>query len=92
MTEFVVAMLWSVVEVLLVYTGALLVRFLSLGRWRTENARNKEARIFAPAGALSFRRDGQRVVTANGVYMVGFLFYAVLAVGLVSVVRWGSAA
>ena len=66
MTDLVVAVLWSAVDVLLMATGALLVRALSLGRWRTEDARHKEAPMFAPAGALSFRRDGQRVVTATG--------------------------
>ena len=91
MTDLVVAVLWSAVDVLLIATGALLVRALSLGRWRTEDARNKEARMFAPAGALSFRRDGQRVVTATGVYMAGSAFYAVLAVLLVGLSRAASA-
>ena len=91
MTDLVVAVLWSAVDVLLIATGALLVRALSLGRWRTEDARNREARMFAPAGALSFRRDGQRVVTATGVYMAGSAFYAVLAVLLVGLSRAASA-
>ena len=91
MTDLVVAVLWSAVDVLLIATGALLVRALSLGRWRTEDARHKEARMFAPAGALSFRRDGQRVVTATGVYMAGSAFYAVLVVVLVGLSRAASA-
>ncbi len=91
MTEFLVAMLWSAVEVLIVFTGALVIRVLSFGRWRTEDARNKEARMFAPAGALSFRRDGQRVVTANGVYIAGSAFYAVLVVLVVGLSRAASA-
>ena len=91
MTDLVVAVLWSAVDVLLIATGALLVRALSLGRWRTEDARNREARMFAPAGALSFRRDGQRVVTATGVYMAGSAFYAVLVVVLVGLSRAASA-
>jgi hypothetical protein len=36
MTEFLVAMLWSVVEVLIVFTGAQVVRVVGLGRWRSE--------------------------------------------------------
>lgn len=91
MTELVVAVLWSAVEVLVIFTGALVVRIVSLGRWRTEDPRGKEARIFAPAGALSFRRDGQRVVTMNGVCIVGFLFYALLGVTLVGLFRAASA-
>lgn len=91
MVELVVAMLWSVVEVLLVVTGAMVVRVVSMGRWRTEDVRSKEARIFAPAGALSFRRDGQRVVTANGVYMAGFLFYALFVALVVGLARGGAA-
>ena len=91
MVEFLVVMLCSVLEVVLVFTGAQMVDVLSLGRWRTEDARNKEARMFAPAGALSFRRDGQRVVTATGVYIAGSAFYAVLAVLLVGLSRAASA-
>jgi len=34
-----------------------------------------EARIYGPAGALSFVRDGQRVVTALGLSVVGGAFY-----------------
>ena len=91
MTDLVVAVLWSAVDVLLIATGALLVRALSLGRWRTEDASNKEARMFAPAGALSFRREGQRVVTASSLYIAGSLFYALLAVLLVCLSRAASA-
>ena len=54
MTDFVVAVLWSAVDVLLIATGALLVRALCLGRWRTEDARNKEARMLLPPGRCRF--------------------------------------
>ena len=91
MTDLVVAVLWSAVDVLLIFTGALVVRLLSLGRWRTEHVRHKEARMFAPVGALSFRREGQRVVTASGLYIAGSLFYALLAVLLVCLSRAASA-
>ncbi|WP_235509432.1 hypothetical protein [Acidovorax sp. Root402] len=47
--------------------------------------------MFAPAGALSFRREGQRVVTASGLYIAGSLFYVLLAVLLVGFSRAASA-
>lgn len=80
MTEFLVAMLWSVFEVLIVFTGAQVVRVVSLGRWRSERWGSNEARALSAAGALSFRHEGQRVVTTNGLIVVGLLFYGVLAV------------
>ena len=46
MTDLVVAVLWSAVDVLLIATGALLVRALSLGRWRTEDARHKDCLLY----------------------------------------------
>lgn len=78
MAELVVAVLWSAVELLLVLTGALVVRAVSLGRWRSERWGSDEARIFGAAGALSFRHEGKRVVTTNGLVFVGLLFYVLL--------------
>jgi hypothetical protein len=80
MTEVLVAMLWSVFEVLIVFTGAQVVRVVSLGRWRSERWSSNEARTWSAAGALSFRHEGQRVVTTNGLVFVGLLFYGLLAV------------
>jgi hypothetical protein len=87
MTEFVVAMLWSVLELLLVFTGAQVVRVVGLGRWRSERWGSDEARIFGAAGALSFRHEGKRVVTNNGLVFVGVLFYIMLIP--VMFVGWG---
>ncbi|MFN4120562.1 hypothetical protein [Acidovorax sp.] len=78
MAEFVVAMLWSAVEALLLFTGAKLVPVVSLGRWRSQRWGSDEARVFGAAGALSFRHEGKRVVTNNGLLFVGLLFYALL--------------
>ena len=91
MTEFLVAMLWSAVEVLIVFTGAQVVRVLSLGRWRAERRGGREARIWSAAGALSFRHQGQRVVTTNGLILVGWVFYAVLVAMAVAFSRLVSA-
>ena len=44
MTEFLVAMLWSAVEVLIVFTGAQVIRVLSFGRWRSERSRCRRCR------------------------------------------------
>lgn len=75
MTDLVVAVFLSPVDVLLIATGA-----------RKLRATRKPA-----CGALSFRREGQRVVTATGVYMAGSVFYDVLALLLVGLSRAASA-
>lgn len=89
MTDVVVVILWSVVEMLMVGTGALVVRLVSRGRWRTEPRGCNEARTFGAAGALSFLREGQRVVTANGLMFAGLMFYGVLMAMVV--VLWNAA-
>ncbi|MCU7371909.1 hypothetical protein PEC18_13840 [Paucibacter sp. O1-1] len=65
---------WLFVELLLVGTGRAVVRLLTLGRWRGEQFAGDESRIYGPAGALSFRRDGQRVITKSGLFAAGLLF------------------
>lgn len=57
-------------------TGGLLVWLISLGGWRGERVGTDEARIHAPAGALSFTLDGQLVFTRLGLLLVGLLFHA----------------
>jgi hypothetical protein len=70
--ELIVSTLgWVLLDVLLVSFGRLAVFVLSLGRWRGERVRGKEARIFAPAGALSFVHEGRRVVTRTGLLFAG---------------------
>jgi hypothetical protein len=90
MTEFLVTMLWSVLEVLLVFTGAQVVRVVSLGRWRAERQGSKEARTFGAAGALWFRHQGERVVTTSGLLFAGLLFYGLLVPLMFAL--WGVAA
>jgi len=36
------------------------------------------------SGALSFVRDGQRVITTTGMGLLGFVFYLLLAVALIA--------
>lgn len=75
---------WFCVEFLLIGTGRLVVQAMPLGRWRGEKASKGESRVLAPAGALSFRHDGVRVVTHTGLPFVGILFYIGLAVSLLT--------
>jgi hypothetical protein len=73
-----------VVEVLLIQTGRAVVWCVSNGRWRGEDLSQKEGRIHGPAGALTFLRDGQRVVTVNGMLFAGIAFYVMAAIGFIA--------
>lgn len=73
----------AVVELLFALTGKGLVSLLSFGKWRGEALNGNEARLHAAAGSLSFVLDGQRVVTAAGLTLVGMAFYGLLAGALV---------
>ncbi len=66
----------------LVFTviGRVAVWMFSLGRWRGEPLGGDEGRIYAPAGALSFTREGRRVITHTGQLFAGVAFSVVLAV------------
>lgn len=79
MAEIVASFAWLVAELLLAYTGKAVIWLLSFGRWRTESLREDESRVFAAAGALSFVRDGKRVITTTGVVFAGLAFYLLLA-------------
>jgi hypothetical protein len=84
MTELFAGMVWGSLELLMLFTGKAVVSVLSLGRWRGEAIGGNESRIHAGAGALSFVRDGRRVVTETGLLFIGITFYlAVVAVSLV---------
>jgi hypothetical protein len=71
---------WLLVEVVLLKTGRAVVFLGTAGRWRGEKVEEKEGRIHGLAGALSFKREGQRVITTNGLFVIGLFFY----VGLVA--------
>lgn len=68
----------ALVEVLLVLTGKTLVFLLSCGAWRSESMRGNESGVHAAAGALSFVRDGRRVITVTGQQLAGMAFYGLL--------------
>jgi hypothetical protein len=64
-------------------TGRVIVAVFSLGRWRGVSPFDSEEKIYGGAGALSFVRDKQRVVTTTGTCLLGFLFYFLVAVVLI---------
>lgn len=70
--------LWTAVDLFLVLTGKLIVHPISWGRWRSERSDGPEGRLYGPAGALSFQRDGHRVLTSSGLLFLGLAFYTLL--------------
>ena len=80
MAEVIAWLLWSSIDLVLVFTGKIVVTAASFGQWRGERWRSKESRIHGAAGALCFKRDGQRVFTTTGLLWVGALFYVLLVV------------
>lgn len=56
-------------------TGRVVVWLVSFGQWRGEQLRGDEGRIHGAAGALSFVRDGRRVITDTGLLFFGIAFY-----------------
>jgi hypothetical protein len=65
-------------------TGRVVVSVLTLRRWRGESLAGEEGKIYGAAGALSFVREGQRVVTTTGQLFTGIAFYVLLVVGLLT--------
>jgi hypothetical protein len=82
--EMVAFIGWLFVELILLKTGRAVVFLGTFGRWRGEKTEEKEGRIHGLAGALSFKREGQRVVTVNGLFVIGLVFYVGLVVLLVA--------
>ena len=72
-----------VVEIFLALTGKVLVFLLSFGAWRSESLFGNESSIHAAAGALSFVREGRRVITVTGQQLLGMLFYGLLTVPII---------
>ncbi|MDM0015018.1 hypothetical protein QTH87_21410 [Variovorax sp. J22P168] len=72
----------ALLEIPLVLTGKVLVHLLSLGRWRGEGLASTEAQTYSAAGALSFVREGRRVITVAGLTLIGVAFYGLLLTGV----------
>ena len=75
----------AVIGVISIEIGRLAVRVFSLGRWRGEARLGDESRVFGAAGALSFVRDGQRVVTDTGLLFAG-IAVLVVVIGAITVI------
>ncbi|MBB1074003.1 hypothetical protein HUU62_06195 [Rhodoferax sp. 4810] len=72
-------------RVIAIQTGRVLVRLISVGKWRGEPLFGDEGRIYAAAGAFSFVRDGKRVITESGLSLVGGTFYLALLFAVIAV-------
>jgi hypothetical protein len=57
----------------------LLIRLIGQGRWQSEGIRSNKHAMHSGARALSYRLDGRRVVTVEGQWIIGLVFYVVLA-------------
>ena len=79
MDDLLGAIFLFLVEVVVINTGRAVLAVVTLGRWRGEKLGSREARVYGLAGALSFKREGQRIITVNGLLFIGIAFY----VGLV---------
>ena len=78
MLELLAALAWVAMELVMALSGKLFVQMISLGRWRSESLDGVEGRMHGPAGALSFKRDDQRVITSSGLVLAGLAFYVLL--------------
>lgn len=68
----------ELVDLVLILTAKVVIPLLSCGRWRGENLLTNEASINSGAGALSFVLNGQRVITWQGMWLIGIAFYGLL--------------
>jgi hypothetical protein len=84
MEELFACLVWLFVDVLLIRTGRVVVAVASCGRWRGEDSTRGEGRVHGPAGALSFKREGQRVLTPMGLLLVGVAFYLAMIASTVA--------
>ena len=73
----------GVLGVIAVQTGRIVVWLVSFCKWRGEPLFGEEGRIYGTAGALSFVRDGRRVITDIGLMFVGVAFYVILLAAIV---------
>lgn len=71
-------------EVALTAIGRFAVWVFTLGAWRGESLGGEEGKIYGAAGALSFVRDGRRVVTCTGQLFAGIAFCVLLAGGVIA--------
>lgn len=82
MEEILSTLVVGALQILVLGTARGLVRVLSRGRWRGEDAAAREGRIYGAAGGFSFQREGQRVITTIGLFFIGSAFYVLLGAAL----------
>jgi len=75
----------EVCGVIAIQIGRALVWLVSGGRWRGEPLSRDEGRIHGAAGAFSFLRDGNRVITESGLSLIGSVFYLALLAAAIAV-------
>ena len=76
----------ALLGVIAMQTGRVVVWLVSFGNWRGEPLFGDEGRIYGAAGALSFVRDGRRVITDTGLLFVGVVFFVVFVALIIAVV------
>ena len=76
----------GVLGVFTIQTGRVVVWLVSFGKWRGEPLFGDEGRIYGAAGALSFVRDGRRVITDTGLLFVGVVFYVIFVALIIAIV------
>jgi hypothetical protein len=76
----------GVLGVIALQTGRVVVWLVSFGKWRGEALFGDEGRIYGAAGALSFVRDGRRVITDTGLLFLGFVFYVIFVALIIAIV------
>lgn len=76
--------IFGALEVVLAVIGRFAVWVFTLGAWRGESLDGEEGKIYGAAGALSFVRDGRRVVTCTGQLFAGIAFCVLLVGGAIA--------
>ncbi len=74
----------GVLGVVAVQTVRVIVWLVSVGKWRGEPLFGEEGRTYGAAGALTFVREGKRVVTNTGLMFVGVAFYVILVAAVIA--------
>lgn len=82
------SLIFAALETLLQQLGRATLWLVTLGRWRGEPTLGNEGRIYGAAGALSFVREGRRVVTHTGLLLVGALSAIALLIAALAIAAW----
>lgn len=72
------------------FLGRLVLKIVTMGRWRGERSNEGEGSIYSAAGSIWFKRDGQIVFTDTGLLFIGMGFYCFCLLVLFVVFYQGS--